>query len=95
MILRFDVQASLPETRLFLSAQTALLSSSFSVFTVLGIYNFASALQLGIFLSIDLIQPQTKTKTLDLERQQYTRKLGKLGIETQDFTDKENFWYNF
>ena len=73
MILRFDVQASLPETRLLLSAQTALLSSSFSVFIVLGIYNFASALQLGIFLSIDSIQPQTKTKTLYLERQNSTQ----------------------
>ena len=62
---------------------------------VLGIYNFASALQLGIFLSIDSIQAQTKTKTLDFERQQYTSYLGKLGIETQDFPDMENFWYNF
>ena len=34
-----DVQSNLPETSPFLSAQMAVLSSSFSVFTVLGTYN--------------------------------------------------------
>ena len=64
----------------------ALLSTSFSVFIVLGIY-FASTLQLGIFLSIDLIQAQTKTKTLDRE---YC--LGEV-LKPQKFPDKENLGY--
>ena len=50
--------------------QMALLNSFFSVFIVLYIY-FATTLRLGTFLSIDLIQPQTKTKTLDQEYTEY------------------------
>ena len=45
--LRFllEIQAILPETSLFLSAQMAVLSSFFQMFIVLGMYNFG----LGLF----------------------------------------------
>jgi hypothetical protein len=36
-----EIQAILPETSPFLSAQMAVLSSFFQVFIVLGMYNFA------------------------------------------------------
>jgi hypothetical protein len=41
--LRFflEIQAILPETSPFLSAQMAVLSSFFQIFIVLGMYNFA------------------------------------------------------
>ena len=67
----------------------APLNSSFSVFIVLGIY-FASTLQLGIFFSIDLIQPQTKTKTLVQEYTGYW--LGEV-LKPPKFPDKENSGY--
>ena len=37
----FEIQAILPETSPFLSAQMAVLSSFFQMFIVLGMYNFA------------------------------------------------------
>ena len=36
----WGVQASLPETSPFLASQMAVMSSSFSIFILLGIYNF-------------------------------------------------------
>ena len=39
-VVLLDVEANLPETSPFLSAQMALLSTFFQVFIVLGMYNF-------------------------------------------------------
>jgi hypothetical protein len=41
-----EIQAILPETSPFLSAQMAVLSGFFQMFIVLGMYNFASLVEI-------------------------------------------------
>ena len=47
-----DIQANLPETSPFLSAQMALVSTLFQMFIVLGMYNFGSKLNIGRNLTL-------------------------------------------
>ena len=47
-LLLFETLWNLPESRPFLSAQMAVLSSFFQVFIVLGMYNFGVILTLGV-----------------------------------------------